>query len=419
MYKNLEIKPEKIPEIKVQPKKTSQPYKKNERYDRSYNQKTYNTNNESTQVAQDTPAESYYGEQGYSSRGRNAYRGKSYGGRGRSNNYYQNNNYYDYNYKYNNYKNDYDLFDHDLGFTYRVVDVNANDENKNLESVREDKVQNTQENVIASAVMSEPEATKETQAEVQTNPVEEVKFTQHLKEVKANTTQVNKVHSPIVEDDSVIPSNITSNINNIIEDNETPSNLVKHEIVQNVTESSATKSTNLTNSTQTKSVYNQSVHNFQISSRKPNEELSMQSQSITLGNTSNATKPAIIPTSGTPFQINAQQTKKPVPTVQPTKNTQMQQRKPENTQVPSNMNPMMGSPEYYAQMQQGGYMPWPMVYFPQMQGMNYDPNSMGGVNPMYNPQNYYMQPNDMEDNYGKNKKTNFPPIQNPNMNVKY
>jgi len=62
-----------------------------------------------------------------------------------------------------------------------------------------------------------------------------------------------------------------------------------------------------------------------------------------------------------------------------------------------------------------GYMPWPMnpmgFYMPpNMQGMNYDPNSMGGQNPMYQmmPMYYmpYMQQQaEMEENMGKGKKT--------------
>lgn len=299
-----------------------------------------------------------------------------------------------------------------MGYTYRVVEVNSNSnpENENLPQANEEHPVETQEKIVSNEeVISEPQDLKETLAEVKVNTVEEVKII-HPKETKANTSQVNKVHSPTLEDDSVIPSNITSNINNIIEDNETPSNLLKHENTQTVTE----PATIITNTTLPKSNYNQSVHNFQITSRKPNEELTVQSHSITLGNTNNVSKPTIIPTSGTPFQINAQQNKKPI-TTQTTKNTQTQHRKPENLQPNTNMNPIMGSPEYYAQMQ-GGYMPWPMVYFPPMQGMGYDPSSMAGVNPMY-PQNYYMQPNDMEENFVKNKKTNFPPIQTPNINV--
>jgi len=301
-----------------------------------------------------------------------------------------------------------------LGYTYRVVEVDntLNAEKEDLPQAKEEQAVETQENLVSNEVVtSEPQDSKETQAEVEVNTVEEVKLI-HPKETKTNTTQVNKVHSPTLEDDSVIPSNIASNINNIIEDNETPSNLLKIETTQTVTESS----TNLTNTTAPKSNFNQSVHNFQITSRKPNEELTVQSHSITLGNTNNVSKPMIIPSSGTPFQINAQQNKKPI-TTQTTKNTQTQHRKPENLQTNANMNPIMGSPEYYAQMQ-GGYMPWPMVYFPPMQGMGYDPSSMAGVNPMYS-QNYYMQPNDMEENFVKNKKTNFPPIQTPNINVKY
>lgn len=212
----------------------------------------------------------------------------------------------------------------------------------------------------------------------------------------------------------MIPPNITSNINNIIEDNETPSNLIK-ENIEIVTEPTVNQSSSITNINLNKANYNQSVHNFQISSRKPIEELSMHSQSITLGNTSqvNITNPQ--PTMGTPFQINPHQNKKNIPT-QTTKNTQTQPRKPENTQAGTPINPMMGMPEYFSQAQPG-YMPWPYVYYPPMQGMNYDPNQMSAMNQMY-PQMYYMQQNEVEDNFVKNKKSNFPPIQNPNMNVK-
>jgi len=138
----------------------------------------------------------------------------------------------------------------------------------------------------------------------------------------------------------------------------------------------------------------------------------MHSQSITLGNPVNVTKPTITPTTGTPFQINSQPQKKTMPT-QTAKNTQTHTRKPDTTQTVPTMNPMMSQQEYFAQMQ-GGYMPWPLVYFPPMQGMNYDPNAMTGANPMY-PQMYYMQQNEMEENFMKNKKTNFPPIQNTNI----
>ncbi len=280
---------------------------------------------------------------------------------------------------------------------------------------KEEVVENTQENVKEPEIVEnvEVEVPKEVETEVKESTVEVVKVIQP-KEIKTNTTQVNKVHSPCLEDDSVIPPNITSNINNIIEDNETPTNLIKSENIHIEAEPTVNKNTNLTNSNMNKTNYNQSVHNFQISSRKPIEELSMQSQSITLGNTSNVNKITPQATTGTPFQINAQQNKKNIPT-QTTKNTQTQPRKPENTQPGTTMNPMMGMPEYFSQAP-GGYMPWPMVYFPPMQGMNYDPSQMSGMNQMY-PQMYYMQQNDVEENYVKNKKTNFPPIQNPNMNV--
>ncbi len=355
----------------------------------------------------------YNSEQSYSNRGRGFYRGRSYRGRGRSNNYYSNRNYYS-NYKYNNYYN-YDLFNHELGLTYKVVEVNLDENPAEAEKHGEEqKVENTEGEPVKEAepvVKVELLETKEPEVEVKEETLEEVKVIQP-KEIKQINTQVDKVHSPSLEDDSVIPSNITSNINNLIEDNETPTNTLKAENNQSVPETNVIKNTNNITNNFNKTNYNQSVHNFQISSRKSNEELSMQSHSITLSNTNTA--PKSTSTSGTPYQINSQN-KKTIPT-QTTKNSQTQPRKQENPQAGTSTNPMMaGFPEYFSQMQ-GGYVPWPFVYFPPMQGMNYDPNSIPGANSMY-PQMYYMQPNDMEDSYVKNKKTNFPPIQNPNINV--
>lgn len=429
----LEIKPEKIPEVKEQPYKNTQSNKK--RYDRSERpernerpkyQRNYQRNKpqeegvkqeeENNQVYQQ-----YNSEHTYSNRGRGFYRGRSYRGRGRSNNYYSDRNYYS-NYKYNNYYNDYDLFDHELGVTYKVVEVNLDENPISMPAKNKGADAESQEDVrLPQSVEEKVEQEQRNEHEVQENQeqVEEVRVVKVIqpKEIKEINTQVNKVHSPSLEDDSIIPSNITSNINNLIEDNETPTNAVKSEnVVQAVPETNVDKNINVITNNINKINYNQSVHNFQISSRKPNEELVMHSQSITLGNTNTAPKSTLTATSGTPFQINPQQTKKTIPT-QTTKNPQTQQRKPDHNQTGTNVNPMMGGmPDYLSQMQ-GGYMPWPMVYFPQMQGMNYDPNSMQGANPMY-PQMYYMQQNEMEENFAKNKKTNFPPIQNPNMNVK-
>lgn len=398
----------------MQPKKNTQTQKRNERNERSQYQKYYNKNTEQTNEVENNLVEPQYQEQNYSNRGRNFYRGRSYRGRGRgsSNRYYSNRNYYNYN--YNNYYNDYDLFDHELGVTYKVVEVNL-DDNKEVAEKQEEIVENKQENgkESESHVNVEASVPKENEVEVKETKVEEVKIVQP-KEIKTNTSQIKKVHSPSYEDDSVIPPNITSNINNIIEDNETPSNLIK-ENIQIVTEPSLNQSNTITNMNLNKANYNQSVHNFQISSRKPIEELSMHSQSITLGNTNQVNIINTQPTTGTPFQINPHQNKKNIPT-QTTKNTQTQPRKPENTQAGTQINPMMGMPEYFSQAQPG-YMPWPLVYFPPMQGMNYDPSQMSAMNQMY-PQMYYVQQSEVEDSFVKNKKSNFPPIQNPTMNVK-
>jgi hypothetical protein len=373
-----------------------------ERYDGNYQTGRYNSYNNQYNYT------SYGYNRGRGSRGR----GRGYstrGGRGR-------------NQRFNNTYNSVDaLFAHDFNIkkTNEETPAIENEENKVIKEesqVEENKNIESQAELTPSVVNLETQNIQEqtntqtnSQINTQTNTLNQPTYSQNIHKQSDNDSNIFSTKD--------IPSNIRSNIKDLIDD----------------TDISPTSNENKYN--------NQSVEKENEQKQKKNfEQFAVQSSSMSIGNSNKVTIPPQVikqanttsitnNSTNTPNSYQSQSQNFNIPLQNNKKNTNtsnLQQGNNKNMKINETIQQgTQPGPEYTQP-----YTPWgvsPMGFYPfqNMQSMNYDSNSMGAnqVYPMM-PMYYfpYMQQPDVEDSMGKKKvgfPQNYPGQPNVNLNFYY
>lgn len=346
-----------------------------------------------------------YNNYGYGNRGRGYGRGRGSskrGGRGRSQRY--NNNYY----------STVDaLFEQQLNLgkeePLKEIGIENQESEDKIKEIKEET--NEEEEKIhhrdlapTSPIKSTHKSShhQESSHRPQSSHTQQHHTQQHHQQVPTqNAYAIHKQHSSEDEtnifNSKDIPSNIRSNIKDLIED-----------------ESNVPSYQKSFGNIQKQNEHNFGLHHEQKQQKKSYDEFSVSSHSMSIGNKD--VKP-----SGT-AKINQSQPNQPTTTSsisysqnfsqtpQQTTNKKPTQNQPTPTTSKKKETPMGGQ-----EMPQG-YMPWPMgpmgFYMPQnMQGMNYDPSTVGS-NPMYQMMPMYYMPymqqqGEVEENMGKGKKSGF------------